>query len=184
MVQTVAEYLAFERASEERHEFVDGEVRSMSSSQNHSLILVGAMTSLYLQLRSTPSEVFAVAMRVGIPPGYYVYPDVVAVYDKPQLEDEHQDTLLNPNLIIEILSPVSEAYDRGRKFQLYQTLPSLQEYLLIAQDEPQFEHYLRQDNNQWLYTRITGLESQLEFPSIGCTLALADVYHKVVFKES
>jgi Uma2 family endonuclease len=115
--------------------------------------------------------------------GLYTYPDITVGFDPLQLEDSHQDTLLNPTLIIEVLSPSTESYDRGKKFQHYRTLKSLQEYVLIAQDSPRIERYLRQPNDEWLLTDAAGLDAVIELPSIQCTLALADVYEKVNFEQ-
>jgi Uma2 family endonuclease len=140
------------------------------------------MTSLNIQLKNAPSEVYASMMRLRVNTQDYVYPDVIVVSGKPQLEDDHLDTLLNPNVIIEVLSPPTEQYDRGKKFQNYRTLPSLEEYLLVSQDTPRIERYLRQNDGQWLFSDTTGLEASLELPSIGCTLSLSDVYNKVTFE--
>lgn len=183
---TTQEYLAFESESLERHDFVSGEIYSMTgASENHNLIIANIIITVGLQFRKRPCKLYPSDMLIEITrTGDYHYPDISAVCGKAEIKYDKRQILLNPTLIIEVLSPSTEVYDRSKKFQNYQTLPSLQEYLLIAQDEPRLEHYLRQDNNQWLYTRMTGLESQLELPSIGCTLALADVYDKITFGES
>jgi Uma2 family endonuclease len=129
---TVNSYLAFERESEEKHEFVDGEVFPASgASRYHNLITGNTAVTLHNQLRKRSYEVLMSLMRVRIG-AHFVYPDVVVVCDEPQLDDSELDTLLNPTLIIEVLSPSTEQYDRGRKFQLYRTLESLQAYVLIA----------------------------------------------------
>jgi Uma2 family endonuclease len=113
--------------------------------------------------------------------GLYTYPDISVVCDPPQFEDD--DTLLNPTLIIEVLSPSTESNDRGRKFQYYRALESLREYVLIAQDSPHIERYLRQPNDEWLLGDATGLDASIELTSIGCRLFLADVYEKVSFED-
>ncbi len=117
-------------------------------------------------------------------PWLYTYPDISVVCDPPEWTDSHHDTLLNPVLIIEVLSPSTESYDRGKKFQHYRTLDSLQEYVLISQDSPRIERYLRQPNHEWLFSDAAGLEASIELSSIQCRLALADVYAKVSFEPT
>jgi Uma2 family endonuclease len=181
---TAEEYLAFERASEERYEFFAGAIHLISgSSRNHNLIVVNTFTSLHYQTTQHSHEVYANAMRVRVNKRDYVYPDVVVVCGEPQLEDDQLDTLLNPTLIIEVLSPSTEKYDRDEKFRSYCTLQSLQEYVLISQHTPRIERYLRHEDGQWLYVEVSGLESSVELTSIGCTLALVDVYNKMRFEE-
>lgn len=180
---TVAEYLEMERASEEKHEFLDGEIYLMSgASLKHNLIVTNTVSSLHSQLRSRPCVVFPSDMRVRVRDNrYYTYPDITVVCDPLQLEDGRQDTLLNPTLIIEVLSPSSESYDRGKKFQHYRTLASLQEYVLISQDSARIERYLRQPNDEWLLADASGIESSIELASIQCVLSLAEVYEKITF---
>lgn len=182
---TAEEYLAFERSSEERHELINGEIYLMSgASRNHNVITLNIGGSLNTQLSQRSCEAYANDMRVRVRERNYLYPDVVAVCGEPQLEDDQVDTLLNPTVIIEVLSPSTEIYDRVKKFQLYLTLNSMQEYILISQDIPRVEHYIRQPNGQWFYEQITNLESQLELPSINCTVPLATIYNKITFEES
>jgi Uma2 family endonuclease len=122
-------------------------------------------------------------MRVRIGEiGSYVYPDIVVVCGTPELEDAELDTLLNPTVIVEVLSPSTEMVDRGTKFQRYRSIPSLREYVLVSQDAYHIEHYVRQDDDQWLFSDAVGEAASLELPSIDCTLALADVYAKVTFE--
>jgi Uma2 family endonuclease len=119
-------------------------------------------------------------MRVKISPtGLYTYPDVTVVCGEAQFEDTQQDTLLNPTLIVEVLSESTEAYDRGGKFAHYRKLASLMEYVLIAQTKPHVEHYVRQPDNRWLLAEADSLHQTLHLPSIDCHLALAEVYDKV-----
>lgn len=174
------EYLEFERASEFRHEYVDGRVIEMAGgSRRHSRIIVNATSSLHPQLRATPCEVLAVSMRVRVSKKRdYVYPDVVVTCDA-DLEDEHQDSLLNPVVVIEVLSPSTQDYDHGRKWLLYQQVPTLQEYLLIAQERPQVERYSRQPDGSWLYRLIEDPDAVLRLDSIGCTLPVSEIYDKV-----
>lgn len=181
---TTTEYLTMERASEEKHEYLDGEIYLMSgASRNHNRVMANTLASLHNQLRQSPCEVFPSDMRVKVTDtGLYTYPDISVVYGEPELEDTSLDTLLNPTLIIEVLSPATESYDRGRKFQHYRALPSLQEYVLISQEAAHIEPHVRQPNDAWLLSDAAGLEATLDLSSIGCRLALADVYEKVSFE--
>jgi Uma2 family endonuclease len=183
-VWTPESYLAFERASETKHEYLAGEVFAMTgASENHNLVTANALASLHAQLRRTPCRIYPSDMRLNVPAvGLYTYPDVTVVCGEPQFdEDEVPDTLLNPTVLIEVLSPSTENYDRGKKFQYYRTLESLQEYLLISQESARIEHYVRQ-GEQWLFGDAYRLEDVMKLPSIDCTLALADVYEKVTFE--
>lgn len=181
---TREEYLAFERASEVKHEFVDGEVYAMAgASERHNLIFGGVFGSLLNQLRGRGCRVYPSDMRVKMEAlGLYAYPDLSIVCGPSQFEKDGRDTLLNPAVLIEILSPSTEIYDRTRKFRRYRTIPSFQEYVLIAQDEPTIEHYARQADGQWLYALVEGLEATLTLPTVGCALALAEVYEQVAFE--
>lgn len=179
---TVEDYLAFERDSPEKHEFIGGEVYSMSgASREHNLIVGNTFAALHTQLRGQPCESYMADMRVRIQRYNYVYPDITVVCGNAEIEHDVLDTLFNPTLIIEVLSSSTEKYDRGDKFEGYRTLASFQEYLLIAQDRPHIEHYVRQEAGIWRFTEAQGLEAVIELPSIGATLALADVYERVAF---
>jgi Uma2 family endonuclease len=176
-------YLAFERASAEKHEFIDGNVYAMTgASEAHNLINVNITIALGIQFRGRPCKLYANDMRVRITNGNYVYPDIAIVCGEAQLEDDQLDTLLNPTVIIEVLSPSTEQYDRGKKFERYRNVESLQEYLLVWQEGAHIERYVRQEVG-WLLTEAKGLDARLELSSIGCTLALAEVYDKVTFDE-
>ncbi|EDN71041.1 protein of unknown function DUF820 [Beggiatoa sp. PS] len=181
---TPEEYLAIERQAQYKSEYFEGEMFAMSgASPEHNQIAANVLAEIHTQLKKRPCRVFMSDMRVKVSPtGLYTYPDVVAFCDPPRFDDKQKDTLLNPLVIIEVLSDSTEAYDRGKKFQHYRTLDSLQEYLLIAQDKCQIEHYVRQTNNQWLLLEINELESTIDLPSIQCSLALSDIYDKVEFK--
>lgn len=179
---TPQDYLTIERQSESKSEYWDGKVFAMAgASETHNLIALNVGAELRVQLKERPCKVYLSDMRVRIPrTKRYVYPDVVAVCGKPQFEDEHHDTLLNPTLIVEVLSSLTEAYDRGVKSAQYRKIEALQEYLLIAQDRPAIEHYVRHEGGPfWLFSEASGLEASLELPSIACRLALAEVYDKV-----
>ena len=177
-----AEYLAQERAGEVRHEYYAGEVVAMvGASREHNLIAGGTYTSLYVQLRKRPCEVYMNDMRLMIGPlGKYTYPDITVVCGEPRFADDYIDNLLNPTVIIEVLSPSTEAYDRGEKFEHYRTIDSLREYLLIAQDRYHIDHFVRGDAGYWVLRDAAGLAASIALASIGCELALADVYEKVV----
>lgn len=172
------EYLALERASDTKHEYYRGKMVAMvGASFRHSGIVSGTQFSLFRQLLGGSCQVHTNDLRVRVSAsGLYTYPDIVVICGKPQFADDYFDTLLNPAVIIEVLSSSTEGYDRGRKFRHYQSLSSLREYLLIAQDTPLVEHFLRQDDGQWLYSAADGLEATVELSSINCTLSLADIY--------
>lgn len=178
-------YLEFERANEEKHEYLDGNIYLMTgASANHNLIVTNTVASLHTQLRKRPCIVYPSDLRVRVSrTGLYTYPDISVVCGTPQYADKETDTLLNPTLIVEVLSPATERYDRGKKFQHYRKLDSLQEYVLIAQDIYHIERYLRQEGDEWLLTDVSGVDASIEFTSIQCALTLADVYEKVTFES-
>ncbi len=180
---TEQEYLDFERAAETKHEYYRGEILAMAGAQrNHNRIVGNTYASFHAQTRETSCEVFMNDMRVRISPsGRYVYPDVVVVCGEQQMLDDELDTLLNPTLVIEVLSETTEKYDRGEKAEDYRRLDSLQELVLIAQDKPHIERFTRKAGNVWEFVETDGLDATIDLPSIGCTLALADVYARVDF---
>lgn len=182
---TPEQYLAFERASDVRHEYLDGQARVVErASRTHILIVVNLIAALNLQLRKRPCEVYAVEMRVRVSrKGLYTYPDGSVVCGTPQFEDNHTDTLLNPTVIIEVLSSSTEYYDRGKKAENYRAIPSLQDYVLVKQDAYGIEHYARQNNWQWLFTDISGPDGIAELWSIECRLSVADLYDKVTIAQ-
>jgi len=180
---TVEEYLEFERSNEGRHEFLDGEVFAMAgATSRHGLICGSIYSSLFTQTEDRNCFVYQSDMRVKVSAsGLYTYPDIVALRGEQQFEDAVQDSVLNPSTIIEVLSPSTERYDRGKKFQYYQSVKSLQEYLLVSQDSPRLELYSRHTGGRWIYSDFVEMNASLELPSIGCTLSLANVYRKVSF---
>ncbi|MBA3442867.1 MAG: Uma2 family endonuclease [Pyrinomonadaceae bacterium] len=181
---TPQEYLAIERQAETKSEYYIGEMFLITgASREYNLIGTNLTGALQPQLRQKPCEIYAKDMRVLIPAtGLYTYPDIVVVCNEPKFEDAELDTLLNPTLIIEVLSDSTEKYDRGKKSENYRSIESLREYLLIAQDEPKLEHYARQSNGGWLLTDYHTLEATVSLPAIECNLSLRDMYDKVVFK--
>ncbi len=182
---SVEEYLEFERASETKHEYYGGEVLAMAgASYDHNTIVGNVFATLRTQLRGKPCRVNFSDIRVQIPDsGLFTYPDLTVVCGPPQFRDERRDALLNPKVIIEVLSPSTESHDRGRKFQYYRTIASLDEYVLITQETPRIEHFVRQANDLWLFSEAVGLNATLPLPTIDCTLALAGVYQEVALPE-
>lgn len=180
---TPEEYLALERQAETRSEYLNGELFAMSgASRRHNLITVNITAGLHAQLRQRPCEVYTSDMRLKVSPtGLYTYPDVVVVCETPQFEDAELDTLLNPTLIVEVLSRSTEDYDRGGKFEHYRRLDSLQEYLLVAQDRCHIVHYTREPEHTWLLSETTQFHDRLRLPSAGAELSVADMYAKVRF---
>ena len=179
---TPEQYLEIERKAEFRSEYYSGEMFAMSgTSRPHNLIKTNASVQLAQQLRQRPCEVYSSDARVLVAPtGLYTYPDIVVACEEPRFLDGALDTLLNPTVIIEILSPSTEAYDRGRKFGHYRNIESLRAYLMVASESIGAELYTRQPNNQWTLTAdARRLEDIVEIESIGCTLKLADIYEKV-----
>jgi Uma2 family endonuclease len=176
------EYLAIERKAETKSEYVNGEIVAMTgASREHNLVVVNIAGEIRQQLRGRPCEMYANDMRVRVPSTrLYTYPDLVVVCDEPQFEDDYLDTLLNPTLIIEVLSESTEGYDRGKKFGFYRTIPSLAEYLLIAQDEHRIEQYAKQPDGRWLLSEYRSADDVAELAAIQCQLALKEVYDKVV----
>jgi Uma2 family endonuclease len=176
------EYLVRERAAEYRSEYLAGGVRSMTgASRRHNRIAMNAGVLLHAQLRGGPCEPFMSDMRVKVErTGAYFYPDVVMACGDSRLEDEHEDTLLNPVLIVEVLSPSTADYDHTAKWEHYRRIPTLLDYLLLSQDEPRVERYARQSEGLWLFSETAGLDAVLQLESIGCTLALSEVYERVL----
>jgi Uma2 family endonuclease len=177
------EYLALDRKSEVRSEYFDGDMVAMSGgSREHNLIVTNLVGELRLHLKGRPCEVYPSNMRVKVSAtGLYTYPDIVVVCGKPEFEDANVDTLINPTLIAEVLSDSTEAYDRGAKFGHYRKIESLQEYLLISQDQSRIEQYVRQATGPWLRSDMRGLKGRLELPSIQCAVDLAEIYERIVF---
>jgi Uma2 family endonuclease len=175
------EYLATERRAKHKSEYFDGQIFAMSgASKQHNLIVANVLGELHAQLKKRPCTVYPSDMRLKVSPtGLYTYPDVSAVCGEAEFDDEQQDTLLNPIIIVEVLSKSTEGYDRGEKFEHYRKLESLVEYILVAQDKYHVEHYARQPNHQWLLTETDSLQETIQLPSIGCQLALVDIYDKV-----
>jgi Uma2 family endonuclease len=180
---TAEEYLAIDRAAEQRSEYFAGEMFAMAgASEAHVTIASNALYLLVGQLKGRPCKAYGSDMRLKVgATGSYAYPDLMVVCGEVRVEDGRKDILLNPTVLIEVLSDSTEAYDRGRKFAHYQTIDSFTDYLLIAQDQHRIEHYTRQADGLWLYAAYNGLEETVPIPSIDCELPLAEVYDKVEF---
>lgn len=178
---TADEYLAFERASDTKHEFFNGEIIDFAgTSRNHAQLVQNFAGLLYMHARAKGCLTFTTDLRVRIGKARaYTYPDVVVVCGEPQFADDQEDALLNPTIIFEVLSPSTEIVDRVRKFTHYTSLPSLQEYLLVSQSHPHIEQYTRQSDGRWLYSRVTTLADQLTLLSANCTLNFTDIYENV-----
>lgn len=178
---TAEEYLARERQAECKSEYYAGEIFALAgASRWHNLVVANVVSELRSQLKGRPCTTYPSDMRVKVSPtGLYTYPDVTVVCGEAQFEDLQQDTLLNPTLIVEVLSESTEAYDRGGKFAHYRKLASVMEYVLIAQTKPHIEHYVRQPDNRWLLAEAESLHDIVHLPSIDCQLALVEVYDKV-----
>ena len=180
---TPEEYITAERKATLKSEYLNGEIVAMSgASDTHNLITMNASTALYNQLADRGCRVYASDMRVGISAGIsYFYPDIAVTCDKPRFEDDVFDTLTNPQVIIEVLSDSTAGYDRGEKFIRYRQLESLQEYILISQDQVQVDHYLRQ-GKQWVLSEFSALEDVFPLVSISAELSLRQIYRFVEFE--
>lgn len=180
------DYLTLERRSEAKHEYRDGEMIPMvGASRRHNLIVANLVRELSQQLKGRPCEVYPPDMRVKVDStGLYTYPDVAVVCGEPRFEDAEVDTLLNPTLLVEVLSESTAEYDRGTKFAHYRKLDSLREYVIVSQRECLVEHYVRQPDGQWLFSEVAQLETSIDLPSIDCNLPLGEIYDKVNWGDS
>jgi Uma2 family endonuclease len=180
---TLDDYLEIERASEFRNDYVNGQIIAMSGeSISHGRIKSNVLREISLHLKGKPCEAFTSDMKVkveGVSP--FKYPDVVVVCGKPELYDARKDLLLNPLVIIEVLSPSTEAVDRGEKFDLYQTISSLKYYILIAQDRSSVTVMTRQSNNRWELELITDVNASLVILDLDCEIPLHEIYDRVEF---
>ena len=182
---TPEQYLEIDRAAERRSEYYNGEIFPMSAvSLNHTRIVTNLTVSFFAQFHGRSCEVAGSDLRVRTEPrGPYFYPDLVVFCGLPHLADRRRDTLTDAAVIIEVLSPSTERYDRTFKWEYYQKLASLKDYLMVAQDQVKIEHNVRRDNGSWEMRETTDLEAVIELPSIGCTFRVADAYARVEFGE-
>ncbi len=182
---TPEQYLEIERKAEYKSEYYNGEMFAMAGAKRaHNQLVASLLRELGQQLRDRPCDVYPSDMRIHVKStGMYAYPDVTAVCGEQRFVDGLADTLLNPSLIVEVLSPSTEACDRGRKFEQYQSIESLREYLLVASDRVHVDLYTRRPDgrrgaNTWLLTSDHRMEDSLTLESIGAQLLLADLYEK------
>lgn len=181
-----AQYLERERAAEFRHEYLRGEIFQMAgTSYPHVIITANLVRRLGNALDGSPCRAVPTDLRVLVSStGLYTYPDVVIVCGTPEFEDGKFDTLLNPTVIIEVLSPSTQNYDRDAKFGHYRQIPSFKEYILVSQDRVSLEQFVRQPDAPWLMTPLETMGDQLKFASIPATLNLTDIYDGMTFPES
>jgi Uma2 family endonuclease len=187
---TVEEYLAFERVSETKHEYYAGRIVPLyrdeelmaGASLPHTIIVGNLTKEIGLRLDDCGCLVLPQDIRVKTPSSFFTYPDLVIVCEEPQLEDSQHDTLLNPTILVEVLSPSTEAYDRGEKFELYSRIPSLREYILVSQDHPSISQFVRQESAEsWLCNFPLGLDALLQLRSVSCVIELRKIYKQVKF---
>ncbi|MDQ2747491.1 MAG: Uma2 family endonuclease [Acidobacteriota bacterium] len=181
-IYNAEQYLALEATAEYRSQFYEGEIYAMAgASRRHNVAAGNIYADLHFQLRNRPCEIYQNDMRVKVAADFYTYPDIVIVCGEPQIEKKHGENLLNPKVIIEVLSPSTEKFDRGEKARLYRLMPSLEEYVLIAQNARHLEHFVRQANGGWLLTELSDAAEFLELPTIDCRVTLGDIYAKIDF---
>jgi len=185
-VLTYTEYLVIERAAETRSEFFEGEMFAMAgTTKNHARIVINLGGELRAKLKGRTCEPFATDLRIKVQANsLYTYPDLLVARGEQFFEDDQLDTLLNPTLLIEVLSDSTERYDRVKKFDLYRALPSLQEYVLVSQSEPRIEQLLHRPNEEWTLRITTDPTAVISLPSIGCEIPLAKIYDRVEFLPS
>jgi Uma2 family endonuclease len=190
---TPEHYLEIERESEFRNEYYNGRMYPMGDAPSamaggtyrHSKLTHSLSRRLGNALEGRPCEVSGSDIRVCTSPdGFYTYPDIVVVCGEPKFADGRSDTLLNPALIVEVLSHSTEGYDRGFKFAQYRRIESLEEYALVSQTEPRVEVFRRQPGGHWLLSEFVGLEAAAHFDSLSASVPLAEIYDKVTFEEA
>ena len=183
---TAAEYLSMERNSREKHEFAFGEIYAMGgASARHVEIVGNIVRELGNQLRQRPCRVYSTDLRLCVDADHrYTYPDVVVVCGQPQFLDDELDTLLNPDLIVEVLSESTRNYDRGDKFQQYRGIPTFREYLLVDQAKAHIERYSKQNDGTWSLWETDSLDGVIHLESIGVTLPVSEIYLKIDFDQT
>jgi Uma2 family endonuclease len=181
---TEEEYFALDSAAEFKNEFYDGVMYAMAgTTPTHSLITANLTAELYQALKQRACRVYVSDLRVRANRNTYTYPDIAVVCGEPRLAENNKNTLINPTILVEVLSPSTESHHRGLKFIRYRQLESLKEYVLVSQDQPRVETYVRQPSGSWLLSEFTALDSSATFDSLECKIPLADIYHQVVFPE-
>ena len=181
-----AEYLTRERVADYRSEYFQGEIFAMAGgSRRHAMICDNLVARMLEKLRGGPCHPYSSSLRVKVAAtGLTTYPDLSIVCGEEKFDDQEKDTLLNPRLIFEVLSPSTERYDRGRKFNNYKQIPTLEEYLLVSQTDPRVERITRQGDIGWVLAVTLGLDATVDFPTLGCSLSLAEIYEGVDFAEA
>lgn len=180
---TPGEYLEIERNAEYKSEYHDGEMFAMAgASESHNLIQLNFSGELRQQFRGKSCRAYPSEMRVRIAGVRYVYPDASAICGDPEFAEDQRDTLLNPSVVIEVLSPSTESYDRDRKFELYKKIGSLREYVLIASDRIHVDLYVRTADGEWIPTSYDEPDETVKLASVGAEVRLADIYEKVEFQ--
>jgi Uma2 family endonuclease len=180
---TEAEYLEIERAAEFKSEFFDGEMFAMAGgTPQHSLIGTNLGREFGNRLVNNPCVAYNADLRIKVDAtGLCTYPDLSVICGPLKFSEGTDDTVVNPTVLVDVLSNSTEAYDRGRKFEHYRQIPTLQEYLLVSQTEPRIEHFVRQSDGSWLMNEAAGMEKKLELPSLKITIALSEIFAKVNF---
>ena len=180
------EFLAFERASDIRHEYIGGQIIAMSGARrNHNVIAANLCTEISNNIEDKNCEIYVADMRVFLPEtSEYAYPDITVVCGEPVFQDDVLDTLLNPVVIIEVLSDSTEAYDRGLKFRLYRSIKTLREYILVSPNQPRIEKYVLHGDGFWMLSETVGLDSALALESINAKIPLSKIYRKITFEDS
>lgn len=182
---TIQQYFALEETADIKHEYYRGSISAMTgASARHNLIVANIIATLHGQLRGSSCRVFPSDLRLKIEQtGLYTYPDISVICGTIQFDEGRQDTVSNPIVLIEVLSPSTENYDRGKKFEHYRTIEPLQEYIVVAQDRVHIEHYIRQDQHRWLLVDFLAVDQVVKIGAINCELPLESVYEYVVFER-
>jgi Uma2 family endonuclease len=191
---TVEEYLEFERASLEKHEYYQGEIFLMQghgealamsgAARRHNIISINLTVALANKLKGKPCQPYGADMRMNIPKNsLYTYPDISVYCSQSKDIPEDEDTAINPTVIIEILSPSTENYDRGEKFKLYREIPTLKEYILIETKSIGIEAFRLNEKNHWELEEFRTLETELSFESLGIKIPVSEIYHRIRFEK-
>jgi Uma2 family endonuclease len=180
---TLQEYFAREEVADYRSEYYRGEIFAMSGgSIRHNTICANTIAGLKSRLRGSTCRAFTSDQRIRVPADDFdTYPDVSVTCGEIELDTIDRHAIVNPRLLVEVLSPSTESYNRGKKFDLYRDAESLREYILVSQDEPLVERFIKQTDGSWNLVVYKGLEATLELPSISCSIPLAEIYEDVTF---
>ena len=180
---TPEQYLEMERQADYKSEYLSGEIFAMAgASESHNLIVTNMVRELSTRLKGRPCKTYPSDMKAEVgPAGLFTYPDVTVVCGEVQFHDQHRDMVQNPTVIVEVLSPSTEAYDRGAKFAQYRRRASLTDYLIVSANEYRVEHYVRQSDHQWLLSEVTSAEQAVVIASLDCELPMSEIYDRVAF---